>query len=442
MKVALEKLDKNRVKLDVTVNEEAVAKAYQQAYRQVAGRISVPGFRRGKAPRHLVELRVGREYLKEEALDHALQESYPAALDEVKVEPIDRPEVDVVEFEEGKPLHFTATVEVRPEVTLGQYKGLDIEPEKVDIKEEEVAKELETLQLRQAQLVAVDQPAENGSFVVMDFEGFVDGVPFAGGKAEGQLIELGSHTFIPGFEEGVVGAKAGEDREVKVTFPADYRATELAGKDATFKVKVREVKKRELPTLDDEFAKGLGAKDLEDLKTSIRRRLELVAESEARRKYGEAVIEKVAGNATVDAPETMVNRRVDEMVHDLEHRLEDQKMNLEKYLEYTNQTMDALREQFRSGAVNGVKTDLVLEAVAKAENLTADESDVNLEIARLSQLYGRSPDDIRKLFGGRDQLDSLKESITRQKAVRFLTKVEQEPKAEGTSETAPTPPAE
>ncbi|MHB8928170.1 MAG: trigger factor [Bacillota bacterium] len=444
MKVALEKLDKNRVKLDVTVDEWVVAKAYDRAYRAVATRVNIPGFRRGKAPRNLVELRVGREYLKEEALDRILQESYPAAIDEAKIDPIDRPEVDVVEFEEGKPLHFTASVEVKPEVALGQYKGLDIRLEKPDIKEEEVAKELEALQFRQARLVTVDQPADMGSFVVLDFDGFMDGRPFAGGKAEGQLLELGSHSFIPGFEEGAVGAKAGEERDINVTFPADYRATELAGKDATFKVKVREVKRRELPALDDEFAKGLGAKGLDDLKESIRRRLQFAAESEARRKYNEAVIEKVSANATVEVPEAMVNQRIDQLVHDLEHRLEDQKMDLEKYLQYTNQTMDAMREQFRPSALGGVKNDLVLEAVAKAEGLTAEESDVNLEIARLSQLYGRSPDDIRKLFADRERLDALKESITLQKAVRFLTRVETDPKAVEPSETASEnpPPAE
>ncbi|HEY3314421.1 MAG TPA: trigger factor [Bacillota bacterium] len=442
MKVTLEKLDKNKVKLDVMVDEEAVAKAYDRAYKAVAGRVSIPGFRRGKAPRRMVERKVGADYLKEEALDRLLQDSYAGAVDEAKVDPIDRPEVDVVEFEEGKPLRFTASVEVKPEVALGQYKGLDIELEKPDIKDEDVAHELESLQLRQSQLAAIpaDQPAEKGSFVVLDFEGFIDGQPFQGGKAEGQLVELGSGTFIPGFEEGVVGAKAGEEREVKVTFPADYRATELAGKEATFKIRVREVKKRELPALDDEFAKGLGAKSLDDMKESIRKRLELVAQSEARRKFNEAVIERVADNATVEVPDVMFNRRVDQMVHDLEHRLEDQKMTMDQYLQYTNQTADALREQFRPAAVRGVKNDLVLEAVGKAENLLADDSDVNLEIARLAQLYGRSPDEIRKVFAGPDRVDALKESITLQKAVRFLTRVEPEVAA---VESAPAvPPAE
>jgi trigger factor len=344
-----EKLEGNRGVLTVEVSAEKVNEGLTAAFNKVVKQVNVPGFRKGKMPRPMFEKRFGVESLYQDALDILLPEAYGSAIDETGIEPIDRPDIDIEQMEKGKELIFKATVQVKPEVTLGEYKGLEVEAFDTNVADEDVANELKTLQERQAELVVKEEGTiETGDTVVLDFEGFVDGEAFEGGKAENHSLEIGSESFIPGFEEQLVGLATGESKDVEVTFPEEYHAAELAGKPAVFKVTIHEVKGKELPALDDEFAKDVDdeVETLDALKEKIRTRLENSKKHEAEHHLRDTVVENAAANAEVEVPDVMVNSEVNRMLQEFEQRLQMQGMNLELYFQFSGQDENALREHY------------------------------------------------------------------------------------------------
>jgi trigger factor len=420
MTVKWEKLEGNSGVLTVEVSAEKVNEGLTAAFNKVVKTVNVPGFRKGKMPRPMFEKRFGVESLYQDALDILLPEAYGNAIDETGIEPIDRPEIDIEQMEKGKELIFKATVQVKPEVTLGEYKGLEVEEIDTTVTDEDVAKELETLQNRQAELVVKEEgTAELGDTVVLDFEGFVDGEAFEGGKAENHSLELGSGSFIPGFEEQLVGVATGESKEVEVNFPEEYHAAELAGKPAVFKVTIHEIKGKELPALDDEFAKDVDdeVETLDALKEKIRTRLEDSKKHEAEHHVRDSLVEKAAENAQVEIPEVMVTSEVNRMLQEFEQRLQMQGMNLELYFQFSGQDENALREQMKEEAVNRVRVALTLEAIVKAENIEVTDEEVNAELEKMAGMYNMTVDNIKQALGG---LDGIKGDLQKQKAVEFL----------------------
>jgi trigger factor len=420
MTVKWEKLEGNTGVLTVEVSAEKVNEGLTAAFNKVVKTVNVPGFRKGKMPRPMFEKRFGVESLYQDALDILLPEAYGNAIDETGIEPIDRPDIDIEQMEKGKELIFKATVQVKPEVTLGEYKGLEVEEVDTTVTDEDVAKELETLQNRQAELVVKEEgTAELGDTVVLDFEGFVDGEAFEGGKAENHSLELGSGSFIPGFEEQLVGVVTGESKDVEVSFPEEYHAAELAGKPAVFKVTVHEIKGKELPALDDEFAKDVDdeVETLDALKEKIRTRLEDSKKHEAEHHVRDSLVEKAAENAQVEIPEVMVTSEVNRMLQEFEQRLQMQGMNLELYFQFSGQDENALREQMKEEAVNRVRVALTLEAIVKAENIEVTDEEVNAELEKMAGMYNMTVDNIKQALGG---LDGIKGDLQKQKAVEFL----------------------
>jgi len=420
MTVKWEKLEGNQGVLTVEVSAEEVTKGLDAAFQKVVKTVSVPGFRKGKMPRGMFEKRFGVEALYQDALDFILPEAYGKAIDETGIEPVDRPEIDIEQMEKGKELIFKATVTVKPEVKLGEYKGLEVEELDANVTDEDVANELKTLQERQAELVVKEEgTAENGDTVVIDFEGFVDGEAFEGGKAENHSLELGTGSFIPGFEEQLVGVKAGESKDVEVTFPEEYHAAELAGKPAVFKVTVHEIKGKELPALDDEFAKDVDdeVETLDALKEKINTRLVDSKKHEAEHHLRDTVVEKAAENAEVEIPEVMVTNEVNRMLQEFEQRLQMQGMNLELYFQFSGQDENALREQMKEEAQSRVKVNLTLEAIAKAENLDVTDEDVEAELEKMAGMYNMTVDMIKQALGGSE---GIKTDLKLKKAVDFL----------------------
>jgi trigger factor len=418
-----EKLEGNEGVLTVDVAAEKVDAALDQAFKKVVKKVNVPGFRKGKVPRSLFEKQFGVESLYQDALDILLPEAYAAAIAETGIEPVDRPEIDIETMEKGATLVFTAKVVVKPEVELGEYKGLEVEEQDTTVTDEDVDAELTKLQERHAELVVVeDGTIENGDTVVFDFEGFVDGEAFEGGQAENYSLEIGSGQFIPGFEEQMVGLKAGEEKDVEVTFPEEYHAENLAGKPATFKVKLHDIKRKELPALDDEFAKDANeeVETLEELKTQLKDKLTKDKEHQAEHAVRDTLVEKAAENATIDIPEAMVNTEVDRMLQEFEQRLQAQGMNLELYFQFSGQDEAAMREQFKTDAEKRVRVNLTLEAIANAENLEASDEDVDKEVEKMAEMYQRSAEEIKNIFAAQGGLESLKGDLKIQKAVEFL----------------------
>lgn len=420
MSVKWEKLEGNQGVLTVTVDADKVNEGLDYAFKKVVKTINVPGFRKGKIPRPLFEKRFGVESLYQDALDYILPEAYAKAVEESGIEPVDRPEIDIEQLEKGKELIFKATVTVKPEVKLGEYKNLEVEKVDTEVTDEDVENELKALQERYAELVVKeDGKAEEGDTVVIDFEGFVDGEPFEGGKAENYSLELGSGSFIPGFEDQLIGTKAGDEKDVEVTFPEEYHAEELAGKPAVFKVKVHEVKAKVLPELDDEFAKDVDeeVETLEDLKAKIKDRLKHQKEHEAEHALQDAVVEKATANAEIDIPEVMIENEIDRMMQEFSQNLSAQGMNLELYYQFSGQTEEDLRNQMKENAETRVRTSLTLEAIAKAENIEASEEDVEKELQRMADQFNLSVEDIKKVLG---DLENLKADLRINKAVEFL----------------------
>jgi trigger factor len=415
-----EKLEGSVGVLTVEVDAQEVKKGLDAAFDKVVKNINVPGFRKGKVPRVLFEQRFGVESLYQDALDIILPEAYSKAIDETGIFPVAQPEINIEQMEKGKSLIFTAKVTVKPEVKLGEYKGLEVEKVDATVTDEDVENELKTLQERQAELVVKeDGVVENGDTVIIDFEGFLDGEAFEGGKGENYSLEIGSGTFIPGFEDQLIGAKAGEEKEINVTFPEEYHAAELAGKPVVFKVKVHEIKAKELPALDDEFAKDVNeeVETLDELKAKLRADLEERKKNEAENKRRDSAVEKAVANAEVEIPEAMINTELDRMVREFEQRLQYQGMNLELYFQFTGQDEAQLKEQMKEEAQTRVKTNLVLEAIIEAENIEATEEEVNAEVEKMAEMYNMPVDAVKQALGN---LEAVKEDLKIRKAVDFL----------------------
>jgi trigger factor len=417
-----EKLDNNQGVLTIEVEAEKVDQALDQAFKKVANRVNIPGFRKGKIPRKLFEARFGVESLYQDALDILLPVAYGEAVKETGIEPVDRPEVDVEQIGKGQPLIFKATVTVKPEVKLGAYKGLEIEPKDFTVTDDAVEEELKRMQQRNAELFKVEEGnVQNGDIILLDFEGFQDGVAFEGGKAENYSLEVGSGTFIAGFEEQLVGMAIGEEKEINVTFPEEYHSPNLAGKDAVFKVKINEIKRKNLPELDDEFAKDVSEFDtLDELKADIRKKLEERAAKEKDNYVREQLIQKASEAAEIDIPAVMIENEIDRMVQEFAQRLQYQGVSLELYYQFSGMTEEALREQFRADAESRVRSGLTLEAIAKAENIEVTEEDINEEMNKLSEIYKRPADELRRIFESQDNLAGLKRELRIKKTIDFL----------------------
>ena len=389
------------------------------AYKKNKNKIALPGFRKGKAPRKIIEKYYTEAVFYDEAINSVLPQAYDEALKESGVESVARPEIDVEEIKKGEPVVFTALVTTKPEVKLGDYKGIEVEKIDHTVTDEDVDKDIEATQKKNARLITVDDRAiENGDIAVIDFEGFVDDVAFEGGKGEDYELEIGSGTFIPGFEEQLVGAET--DADVKVTFPEEYHAENLAGKDAVFKVKVKEIKKRELPELDDDFASEVSEFDtMDEFRADVRKKLEEAAENKAKVETENAVIDKVIENAEFDLPDAMVETQIDNSVRDFAQRLSYQGMNLDMYMQYTGMTMDALRAQFAEQAKKQLSGSLVLEAIQKAEGIEAGPEEVELELVDMSKKYNMELDKLKELLGDAEK-ESIKKDLEIQKTITMI----------------------
>ncbi|WP_309120336.1 trigger factor [Paenibacillus sp.] len=422
MKASWEKLESNVGVLTIEVEAEQVNEAINKAFKKVANRVNVPGFRKGKVPRQIFEAKFGVESLYQDAIDIILPEAYTYALQETGIEPIDRPEVDIEKFAKNEPMKLTAKVQVKPEVKLGEYKGLEVEAKSDDVTDEEIDAELNRLQQRHAEIVPVEEgAAQNGDVAVIDFEGFADGVPFEGGKGEKHSLELGSGSFIPGFEEGVVGMAKGEEKDIQVTFPEDYHAENLKGQTATFKVKLQDLKRKNLPELDDEFAKDVSEfETLEEFKKDLADKIKARKEREFRIHQEQSVVDQASENATVDVPAVMVETELNNMVKEFESRLRTQGMTLELYFQFTNTSEAALREQMLPDAQKRVRNNLVLEAIAKAEGLEAGDEDLEKELERMAEQFQRSVEEIRGILSANGRIDDIREELSIKRAVDFL----------------------
>ncbi|PYZ93669.1 trigger factor [Salipaludibacillus keqinensis] len=418
-----EKKEGNSGVLTVEVNSERVDDALDQAFKKVVKKVNVPGFRKGRVPRQIFEQKFGVESLYQDALDILLPEAYSEAVEEAAIEPVDRPEIDIDEIEKGKPLTFTATVTVKPEVKLGEYKGLEVEEESVEVTDEDVDQEITQLQEKNADLVAVeDGEVAKGDTVVMDFEGFVDGEPFEGGKAENYSLEIGSGQFIPGFEDQLIGVKTGTDVEVNVEFPEEYHSEELAGKAAKFQVTVHDIKRKDLPELDDEFAKDVNEEheSFEDLKKDVREKLETAKKQEAEAKMKDTLVEKATENAEVDIPQSMINTEVDRMLEEFGQRLQSQGMTMDMYYQFAQTDEEGMKAQFQDDAAKRVRMNLTLEAISIEENLEASEEDVDQEIEKMAEMYQRSADEIKQILAMQGGTDTLKADLKVRKAIDLL----------------------
>jgi len=423
MKVTAEKIDNQQVVLTIEVPAEELKKASDKAFKKIAGKVNIPGFRKGKAPRRIVEQQVGKEAILDEAFDIVAQPAFEAALDEQKLEPVTRPQIEVVTLEEGKDLVFKATVTPKPEITLGDYKGLKIEKAAAEVKDEDIDKQLKQLQDHQSKMVDAPEGTvvADGDFITLDFKGFVDGEAFKGGEGKDYPLQIGSKSFIPGFEDQLIGLKIGEEHDVNVTFPEEYQAKELAGKAAVFKCTVHSIKHKELPEMDDEFAKKASSfQTLDELKADIREKLLKNAEMKAENDQKAAAIQQATDNASVDIPAVMIDNRVTTMIQEMAMRLEQQGMKLEQYLQYTGSDVAKMREEYRETAEKNVKTDLMLEAVAKAENVQVEANDISAEVAAMAQTYGATPAQVQKIIKEQGRLGDLAATILRRKTAQFI----------------------
>ncbi len=409
MSVKWEKQEGNTGTLTVEVPAEEVTAGLDKAFKKVVKQVQAPGFRKGKMPRQMFEKMYGVEALYNDALDFILPEAYANAVEEAGVEPIDRPEIDIEQMEKGKTLIFKAVVTLKPEVKLGDYKGLEVTRQETEVTDEEIEAQLQERQQAFAEMVVKeDGTVENGDTIKLDFEGFVDGEAFEGGKAEQYDLEIGSGSFIPGFEEQLVGLKQGEEKDVEVNFPEEYHAAELAGKPAVFKVKVQEIKAKEVPELDDELAKEIDeeVESLDALRAKLKETTLEEKKAASETALRDELVEAAARNAEVDIPEVMVNSEVDRMMGEFEQRLQMQGMNLELYFQFSGQNEEALRTQMNDDAQNRVRVSLVLEAIGKAENVEVAEEDINAELEKMSEQFGMDVEQIKKTLGGTSVLEN------------------------------------
>ncbi len=425
---SVEKQEKSIVELVIEVGHDEFEAAIEKVYKKQRGRITVPGFRKGKAPRKVIEGMYGSGVFYEDAINEIYPEAYATAVEQEKLDVVAWPEVEIQEV--GKDgFTFKAKVTVRPEVKLGQYKDLTAEKETVNVTDEDVDNELKPFINRATELVSVEREAQNGDTVVIDFEGFKDGVPFDGGKAEGHSLELGSGSFIPGFEDQVVGMKAGDEKDINVTFPEDYHATELAGAPVVFKVKVHEVKEKKLPTLDDEFAKDVSEFDtLDAFRANLAEKLKERREESAKNAFHNALMEQVVSNMEVEIPEAMVDYEADKLVNNYAQRVTSQGIPFDQYLAMMGMTMDQLKEQAKERALKQVQSDLALSAIVAAEGITVTDEEADAKIKELALEYGMTEEELRKVL----VVEDLKKDLCREKAAElvFSTGVAQEKAAQ------------
>lgn len=421
MSVQVENLEHNMAKLTINVSAEELEKALDSAYKKQKGQISVPGFRKGKVPRAMIEKMYGAGVFYEDAANILMQQTYPAAIDESGVDIVSRPTVDVVQIEKGKEFIYTAEVAVRPEVTLGKYMGVTVTKIDTTVTDEEVDAELENQRNKNARTVTVtDRPVAEGDTAVIDFEGFVDGVAFEGGKGENHPLEIGSHTFIDTFEEQLVGKNTGDEVEVNVTFPEKYQAEDLAGKPATFKVKINEIKAKELPELDDEFAQdAAGVDTLAEYKEELKKNLTEKKETEAKKTKEDEAIKKIIDKSKMDIPEAMINTQCETMVEEFAQRIAQSGLTMEQYLQFSGMTVDQLKEQVRPEALTRIQSSLVLEQIAKDENIEVTDADVDAEVEKMAKAYGMEPDKLKEYMGDAEK-ESMKKDIAITKAVDLI----------------------
>lgn len=420
MKAELIKKEGNVVNFKLTIDNDKFEAAINRAYNKNKGRFNIAGFRKGKAPRKIIENNYGKGVFYEEAIDIIFPEVYPNALDELQLSPIDRPSIDVEEISKDNGLVLLVQVEVKPDVELGQYKGIEVAKVDYNVTEEEIDAKLNELQEKASRLVDSDKEIENGDTANIDFEGFKDGVAFEGGKAEGHNLVIGSGSFIPGFEEQLVGKKAGEEVDVNVTFPAEYHAEELAGAPVVFKVKINAVKVKELPELNDEFAQDTTEfETLAELRADLNAKAEEEAAAKAKGEERSAVVDAVVANTQVEVPQTMIDAQIDNSIMELNYSLQYQGFSIEQLLEMTGKSMDELREERKEEAEKSVKASLVIDAIAKAENVEVSEEEINEEVAKLAEAYNMTLDQIKEALQVND-LEDIKGQLRIRKTIDFL----------------------
>ncbi|HIS55453.1 MAG: trigger factor [Lachnospiraceae bacterium] len=421
MSVQVEKLEKNMAKLTIEATAEEFEAAMQKAYLKNKNKINIQGFRKGKAPRVMIEKMYGPAIFYEDAANDLIPEAYSKAAEESGLEIVSRPEIDVTQIEKGKPFIFTATVAVKPEVTLGDYKGLEYTADPVEVTEEDLAAELKKVQEQNSRTVTVeDRAVENGDITTIDYEGFVDGTPFEGGKAENQELVIGSHTFIDTFEDQLIGKNIGDEVEVNVTFPEEYHAKELAGKPALFKVAVKGIKVKELPELDDEFASDVSDFDtLEEYKEDIKKKLLEKKENEAKTAKENALVEKAIEGAQMDIPDAMIDTQARQMLDDFAQRMQMQGLSMQQYMQYTGMDAAKMQEQMKPQAEKRIKTRLVLEKIAETENIEVTEEEINSELEKMASMYNMEAEKLKEYMGDAEK-ESIKKDLAVQKAVDLL----------------------
>ena len=421
MNVQVEDLGKNRVKLTVEVEAEAVDAAIKAAYNRQKNKISIPGFRKGKVPQAMIEKMYGAEIFYEDAANELLQKNYPAAVDESGVDVVSQPTVDVTQIEKGKPFIFTAEVAKRPEVTLGKYNGVTVTKIDTSVSDEEVDTEIETQRNANARTITVtDRAVQEGDTAVIDFEGFVDGVAFEGGKGENHPLEIGSHSFIDTFEDQLVGKNTGDEVEVNVTFPEQYQAAELAGKPAVFKVKINEIRAKELPELNDEFVQDVSEFDtVAEYREDVKKKLQERKDNAAKGTKEDEAIQKIIDKSKMEIPEAMIDMQAQGMIDEFAQRIAAQGMSFDQYLQFSGMTIDKLKEQVRPEALQRIQSSLVLEQIAKEENIVASDEDVDAEIEKMASMYGMKAEDLKNYMGDSEK-ESMKRDIAVKKAVEFV----------------------
>ncbi|MBC3536108.1 trigger factor [Megasphaera hominis] len=439
MNVTVNEVDQHQVTLHIELPAAEAKKGAAAAVKNLANKVNIPGFRKGKAPRMILESYLGKDAVKEEINDVLINKAYNDALNEKDITPVSDPEVKIISEEKGQDFVFEITVTKKPEVKLGEYKGIQAAKEEAEVTDEQVAEELAKMQKSHSKLVVAPEGTEiaDEDFAIIDFKGTVDGEAFEGGEGKSYPLQIGSGSFIPGFEDQLKGLKAGDQKDVKITFPEDYFEAKLAGKEAVFAVTINDVKRSEVPAIDDEFAKEVGKFDsLDALKEDIKKRLASQAHFQAVEKFNNDVLKTVVDNAEVDIPAVMVDTKVDQMVDEMSMRLETQNLSLEDYLKYTNSDMDKLKEQYRQPATDNVKMDLVLEAIAKAENIQVQDMDLQAEIFTMAQNFGADPKEVYNIIVKERRVPMLIQSVGRKKAASFVLQnaVDTNAKAEETAE--------
>ena len=421
MSLQVEKLEKNMAKLTIEASAEDFEKAIQKVYLKARGRINIPGFRKGKAPRKLIEKMYGTGVFYEDAANDLIPTAYAEALKDCDLEIVSRPEINVTQIESGKPFIFTAEVAVKPEVTLGEYKGVEVEKSDGEVTDEDINKEVDKERENNSRTIDVDDRAvESGDIIKLDFDGSVDGVPFAGGKAENYTLTIGSGSFIPGFEDQLIGTKIGEDKDVTVTFPEDYHEKSLAGKEAVFKCKVNAITVKELPDADDEFASEVSEfETLAEYKEDIKKKLTEKKEKEARAKKEAQAVEKAVENATMEIPDAMIDTQVQSMMEDFARRMQSQGLSLEQYFQFTGMDAKKMHDQMKPEALKRIQNSLVLEAVAKAENIEISDEKVDEEIAKMAEAYKMEVEKLKGIIGDSER-DQMKKDLAVQAAADLI----------------------